>query len=207
MDAQPSVLGDGYRYALKQELFMNTLRLFFSLAGLAIAFSSGECADPPVAVAQLKVDARMSGAWEVSPELNSLLGFEDDDVRSDLVDHPLSFNLTIDQTLTESLTKEAKATFAQFCDEIYRPMGHQVIATGQWQTKFRVEPGISTACYITQSRGKTHIWVKAPFVILYGGQVSFINGAIAKRDALVLNFNPERKERTPNIAAYRRSAK
>ena len=90
---------------------MNALRLFFSLAGLTIAFSSGECAEPPVAVAPLKVDARMAGAWEVSPELNSLLGFEDDDVRSDLVDHPLSFKLTIDQTLTESLTKEAKATF------------------------------------------------------------------------------------------------
>lgn len=187
---------------------MNTLRhSVLCFAVLAIAFSFGECSKTSCAADVPQVDMRMNGTWELSPELNALLGFEDDELRSDAVDHPVSFKLTIDQTLTESLTREARETFGQFCEEMFCPMGHQVIATGQWQTKFRVDPGISTDCYITQHHGRTYIWVSAPFVVLYGGQISFINGSSANRDVVVLDFNPNREPGAPNIAGYRRSTK
>ena len=187
---------------------MVTRRLpLFYLAALAVMAASSICAEVLVAADQVKADARMSGVWELSPELNSLLGFEDDDQRSDLVDHPFSFSLTIDEVLAESHSEAAKSTFPQFCEQVFAPMGHQVVATGQWKTKFRSDPGIETDCYISQSCGKSYLWVGAPFAVLYGGRVSFIGGATEKRDVLVLDFCFDHDNQTPNTAAYRRRAK
>lgn len=177
-------------------------RNWFHLAGLTIVFSCVVAGATPNDVTKPEIDTRMCGTWELSPEFNQLLGFKDEDTRSDPVDHPLSFSIAVDKKLAASIGDE---DFKQFHEEVFRPMGQQVVATGQWKTTFLSEPGIETACFITRKIGKTYIWVAAPFSVLYGGQLSYISGADKKRDVLVLDFNFRRNERTPSSVAYRRT--
>ena len=85
-----------------------------------------------------------------------------------------------------------------------RHLGHEVVATGRWETQFLVEPGIEKECFVTRHAGRSFLWVGAPFVIFYGGKVSLISGADVDRDLLSIDFNPVSSQRTSDTVLYRR---
>lgn len=156
-----------------------------------------------VASAQSKNFSKWAGTWEISEEVNRLLGFADDTSRGDAIfDHPQSFRLSLDKVVGEN--KDAKK-FAEMRDSLFRPMGHTIVATGKWETEFRVDPGIEPDCFVTQHDGHTFLWVGAPYVVLFGGKLAFIQGSDPNHDLMALNFNTMSSERTPDSVVYKRT--
>ena len=142
--------------------------------------------------------------------MNRILGFHDDETRVDaVVDHPTSFRLSLDKAVGERLSARVVEDYR---DKIFRPIGHRIVATGTWETTFDVDPGIDSNCFVTQHEGSTFLWVGAPWVVVYGGKLSFMQGRDRRHDVMVLDFNvtPAHlagKTRTPDTVAYKRSQK
>jgi hypothetical protein len=171
---------------------------------ISLATNSAIAAEK-AAPAQSRNFSQWAGSWVISEEANRLLGFADDASSSDAVsDHPMSFLLSLDKAV--GLNIDAK-NFAEFRDSLFRPMDHKIVATGKWETMFRVDPGIETDCYVTQHDGHTFLWVGAPYVGMFGGRVVLIQGSNPKHDFLAFNFNAVSSERTPDSAVYRRMGK
>ncbi|MEM0895551.1 MAG: hypothetical protein AAGJ79_01605 [Verrucomicrobiota bacterium] len=138
-------------------------------------------------------------------EAHRLLGFADVASRADSsVDHPISFRFTLDEKPGETIGAK---TLEEARELLFRPMGHEVVATGKWVTKFVVKPGIGTDCFVTKHEGQTYLWVTAPFTVLYGGKVTFLSGADTEHDLLAFDFNTVSSERTPDTVVYRRKLK
>jgi hypothetical protein len=167
-------------------------------------------ADEDVSPAKPKGNSQWVGPWEMSEELNRILGFKDDASRNDAVfDHPSSFRLSLDKVIGEKMNASLLRAYR---DTVFRRIDHRIVATGKWETKFDVDPGIDTNCFVTQHDGSTYLWVGAPYVVLFGGKVSFIQGVDRKHDVMVIEFNKTsdrlvRKFRTPDTVAYKRSRK
>ena len=95
-------------------------------------------ADEPAATRPAEIYRQFAGAWETSPEINRLLGFENEESRLDAqVMHPQSFRLSIDEKSGESIKQEVMTIFQE---AIFQKMGHEIIATGKWETTFEIVP-------------------------------------------------------------------
>ncbi len=182
-----------------------------------IVFAFALTALPPlVAGEKPAVDLRhyqpWVGSWEVSSEWNTLLGYADKKSREGAVfDHPLSFRLSLDATPGESTSTDA---YRDYREKIFPKLGHTIVATGRWETAFppELEPGVETVCFLTVREGSTYLWVGAPYAVLYGGKVSFLEGAEPRHDALVIDFNSlsppsDLRKRTADTVGFRRTAK
>lgn len=70
----------------------------------------------------------------------------------------------------------------------------------------RDRPGIDAQCFLTHHNGATYLWTSAPYVVVYGGKISYIRGAKPELDILVIDFNLSEESRTPDTVAYKRVA-
>jgi hypothetical protein len=166
---------------------------------LCIGFVDAEDKATPRQAAAHK---QWAGSWEMCVEVNRLLGFGGGENRSDATcDHPSSFSLTLDEAVGATLGAEKVAAYR---DHVFERMGHRIVATGKWKTKFDVDPRIGTDCFVTRRDGSAFLWVDAPFAVLYGGSVAHVQGINQDHDMLVINFNPLTKDRTPDTVVYRR---
>lgn len=149
-----------------------------------------------------------TGSWKLSPALNQALGYPAKSKRENATfDHPLSFTLSFRAAPKEKI--DDGDSLKLFQSEIFDKIDHKVLTTGTWKTKFEVEPGIGTTCIVTESKGATYLWVGAPYVIIYGGRVSFLQGATEEKDALVINFMPSigdviNRPRSDDTVAFQR---
>ena len=157
-----------------------------------------------------KVHQQWVGSWEVSGELNRILGFDGGETRNDAISpHPSSFRLSLHKTIGEKINPLKLKAY----HDIFRRIKQRIVATGKWETTFvGVDPGFGIDCYITERGGSTFLWCDAPFTAVFGGRVLFIQGIDREHDVIIIDFNtnPDNlagKQRTPDTVAYKRAQK
>ena len=176
-------------------------RLFNLSIALLLTLCLVEASEKP-AVSEPEAFVGWEGSWEVSKEANRLLGFATEETRADATwDHPTGFKISLHKTLGEGMDAQK---FASMRALLKRQLGHEVVATGLWETEFLVEPGIEKECFVTRHAGKSYLLVGAPYVVFYGGKVSLISGVDVDRDLLAIDFNPLSTQRTADTVVYRR---
>ena len=161
-------------------------------------------------VQQAKAYPVWTGEWELSKKLNELLGFHDEDLRTD--EWPSSFRLS----LSKSIGCDMDAEFLNHHRRLFfEHTNHQIVGTGKWEIAYNDASGASqdsgyeTSCFVTEYDGATFLWVPVPFAILYGGKISFLEGADREHDAIVIDFNSMPKHlagvvRASDTVAYKR---
>lgn len=154
-----------------------------------------------------KIYTQWNGTWELSAAANKLLGYSDEEDRADIaVDFPLSFNISIDEKLGTSISQKEIQLMQ---DAVFKKVDHKIVATGTWETTFKVDPEIEEKCFVTEGHGETFLWVPAPYVVIYGGEISVIQGATKDKDLLIIDFDATRKHldgnhRSKTNVAYQR---
>src|SRR5262245_35195550 len=163
-------------------------------------------------VLKAKPLAQWHGQWVQSEKINSALGFSDAKSREGgLLDAaPLSFQIS----LTEKIGDGIDSPFLQtYRDLVFKRMGHRIVATGKWDLTFKDNPGIkTTSCFVTEHEGASFLWVPADYVVVFGGKVSFLEGAHKGHDAIIIDFNmgtsyPAGVGRSLDTFAYQRKSK
>lgn len=188
---------------------MKTTRYVVLVAVAAFPLSLSN-ADEAIEPATSNAHRQLVGSWKASERLNRILGFKDDESRFEAIHaHPTSFRLSLDKSIGKRMIA-AKVT--GYRNHFRERMNHLLIATGKWKTTFDVDddPGLGTDCFVTEHRGSTFLWADTPFVVVYGGKISFIHGVDREHDIIVIDFNttPAHKAgnfRTPDTVAYKRS--
>ncbi len=157
------------------------------------------------------VNPHWLGKWELSKTINRAIGFDSEKSREGAVfsDYPTSFELTISPKVGEGMKRETFKSYREFFRE---KLNHRIVATGLWKTHFgeNIDPGIEPNCFVTRNGRALFLWVPVPYAILYGGKISFVQGADAKRDLLIIDFNTFEKNlkgkiRSVDTVVYRRS--
>jgi hypothetical protein len=186
---------------------MNTCKFAISacLALSALAANAGE----RTPVLKGKPLPQWHGQWVLSEKINSALGFSDARSREGgLLDAPpLSFRITLTDKIGDGMDAQNLQTYG---DLVFKRMGHRIVATGKWELTFKDNPGVkSTDCFVTEHEGASYLWVPADYVVLFGGKVSFLEGADKGHDALAIDFNTGTNHlagvgRSPDTFAYQR---
>lgn len=190
---------------------MPSLRYVAFVASLALT-SCWVNADEAKTPDKEKPHQRWLGSWQVSGDLNRILGFATNESRADAVtDHPSSFHISLDKRIGE---KMLPLKLRVLREQVFKRLDHRIVATGKWTSTFEPDndPGVGSDCYITESGGRTFLFCDAPYVVIYGGAVSFLKGVDREHDLLVIDFNLTQahlagKQRTPDTVAYKRAAK
>jgi hypothetical protein len=152
------------------------------------------------------------GQWVLSEKINSALGFTDGKSREGgLLDAPPhSFHITLTDKIGDGIDAQHLQTYR---DLVFKRLGHRIVATGKWELTFNDNPGINaTECFVTEHEGASYLWVSAEYVVLFGGKVSFLEGADKSHDAMVIDFNTGTNHlagvgRSPASFAYQRKSK
>jgi hypothetical protein len=150
--------------------------------------------------------SELEGRWEVSEEVNRLLGYANREDAS--CEHPVSCEFLVSNTMGEGMPAEKLAAYRRPIED----QGHRVVATGRFSAKYEVGGEVGPDCFISHANGATFVWCEAPFVGLIVAEVSFVRGAQRDGDLLVLDFNPVhalsgKRSVTPDTVAYRRIKK
>lgn len=149
---------------------------------------------------------KWNGTWVQSEEMNRALGFADKDSREDSLlgnMHPLSFELQLFKTIGEGVSPEILAAYR---DDVFKRLGHRVIATGQWKLTLP-EPNrlILSDCFVTEHEGSTFLWVPAVWVVTFGGKLSLIQGRDREHDAIIVDFKATaNEEQSLDTVAFQR---
>jgi hypothetical protein len=150
--------------------------------------------------------SELEGRWEVSEEVNRLLGYANREDAS--CEHPISCEILVSNTMGDGMPAEKLTAFRRPIED----QGHRVVATGRFSAKYEGGGVIGPDCFISHADGATFVWCEAPFVGLIVGQTSFVRGAQRDGDLLILDFNPVhgfsgKRSVTPDTVAYRRIKK
>lgn len=190
---------------------MKTTRYVVLVAVVAFPLSLSN-ADEAIEPATSNAHRQLVGSWKASERLNRILGFKDDESRSEaIVAHPTSFRLVLDKSIGERMPAAELTSYRNHFRE--RQKDNRIVAMGKWETTFDVDddPGLGTDCFVTEHRGSTFLLTPARFIKMYGGKISFIRGVDREHDVLVIDFTgrPGRRlagrSRTPDTVAYKRS--
>jgi hypothetical protein len=169
-------------------------------------------AEDPAPAGKAKSLPHWHGEWVLSEKINGALGFSD--AKSwrggRLGEPPLSFRLSLSDKIGDGMDADLLKTYR---DLVFKRMGHRIVATGTWEMTFKQDPGLkSTECFVTEHEGASYLWVPADYVVVFGGKVSFLEGADKPRDAIVIDFHPGAEhragvDRSPDTVAFQRKSK
>jgi hypothetical protein len=159
-------------------------------------------ADDSPQLPKAKTYPQWQGEWVLSEKFNRILGFTEEGrgVESIVGAPPLSFKVSLAARVGEGMEANLLKVYR---DTVFTRLGHKIVATGKWDKTFRDNPGdsIQASCFITEHEGATFLWVPANYVVIYGGKLSYLEGAKPNHDVLVIDFNND----TNHLAGLSRS--
>jgi RNA polymerase sigma factor (sigma-70 family) len=184
---------------------------------LEVKVADGEKNEPAAACgsttgAGARALAHWQGKWVLSKKLNDALGFTDAKSREGgLLDAPpLSFRVSLSEKIGDGIDAKKMQSYH---DLVFKRMKHRIVATGKWEMTFQSDQGVKERdCFVTEFEGATYLWVPADYIVLFGGRVSFLEGADQRLDALVIDFNTTEGHlaggrRSPDTFIYQREPK
>lgn len=178
------------------------------LVCLALSAAAG-AANEAAPVSNAKPFPQWQGKWQLSDNLNAALGFVGPKSREGgiLDEPPRSFQISLSDKIGDGIDP---ALMRAYRDTVFKRMNHRIVATGKWEMTFQANPGIAESnCFVTEHEGATYLWVPANYVVVFGGRVSFLEGADTGHDAIVIDFNTAEdhvagKTRSPDTYAFQR---